>query len=203
MSEVTYADLEELRARIDATGAAEWNAADMSNMATALRAASRWIDERMDTRFFVATETRVYSADWPDLLFIDDLTELTTLKTDDDGDGVYETTWTGADFILEPTNAAGKLRPYRQIRKRANGVRSFPTRIEYGVQVVGDFGYAAEPPEPVKQACLLLAHRLWARKDAIFGVAGTPGLGVTIVQARIHADADILAMLEGVDRRYV
>jgi hypothetical protein len=46
-----------------------------------------------------------------------------------------------------------------------------------------------------------MAHRLWMRKDAIFGVAGTPGLGVTVVQAQIREDADILAMLAGIDRR--
>jgi hypothetical protein len=32
-------------------------------------------------------------------------------------------------------------------------------------------------------------------------VAGTPGLGVTVVQAQIREDADILAMLAGIDRR--
>ncbi len=49
----------------------------------------------------------------------------------------------------------------------------------------------------------MLAHRLWLRKDAVFGVAGTPGLGVTVVQAKITADADILTLLEGIERRFV
>ncbi len=197
-----YATVEELKAQLDTSGAAEWSAADVGNMETALAAASRWIDERMDTRFRAAAETRVYTARWHDLLYIDDLTTLTTLKTDDDGDGVYETVWTAGDYILEPTNAAGNNRPYRQIRRRANGLRSFPTR-EHAVEVAGLFGYSAEPPAPIVQACLLVAHRLWMRKEAVFGVAGTPGLGVTVVQARIQADADVLAVLEGVDRRYV
>ena len=74
-----------------------------------------------------------------------------------------------------------------------------------GVQLVGSFGYSsgtsASAPAPVKQACLLVAHRLWRRKDAIFGVAGTPGLGVTTIQAQIPRDADVMEMLKGVELR--
>lgn len=197
-----YATLEELQAQVDASGGVSWQAADVGNMNTALAAATRWIDERMDTRFRAVAESRVYTARWSDLLYIDDLVSLTMLSTDEDGDGVYETTWSASDFILEPTNAAMRNRPYRQIRRRANGSRSFPTG-DSAIEVTGMFGYSLEPPAPIRQACLLLAHRLWMRKDAIFGVAGTPGLGVTIVQARINADADVLAMLDGVERRYV
>ncbi len=198
----TYATLAELQAHIDASGDVSWQAADVGNMNTALAAATRWIDERMDTRFRAVAESRVYTARWPDLLYIDDLVSLTMLSTDEDGDGAYETTWFDSDFILEPANAAMRNRPYRQIRRRANGGRTFPTG-DSAIEVTGMFGYSLEPPAPIHQACLLLAHRLWMRKDAIFGVAGTPGLGVTIVQARINADADVLAMLDGVDRRYV
>ncbi len=199
-----YATLEELQAHIDASGGASWSAGDVANMEIALDAATRWLDEQMDTRFRAneTDETRIYSARWNDLVYIDDLIELTTLKTDADGDGVYEVVWTDADFILEPANAIAGNRPYRQIRRRANGSHSFPVG-GYEVEVTGKFGYSAEPPGPVRQACLLLAHRLWMRKDAVFGVAGTPGMGVTVVQARITADADILAMLEGIERRYV
>lgn len=201
MSE-TYASLDALRAHIDATGAVEWSAADIINMETALEAASRWIDERLDTRFYTATETRFYTTRWNDLVHIDDLVSLDELATDD-GNFDYATEWDTGDYILEPINAAGNNRPYRQIRRRSNGRYSFPVNMQYGVRVTGAFGYAAVPPGPIAQACLLVAHRLWMRKEAVFGVAGTPGLGVTVVQARIQADADVLAMLEGVERRYV
>lgn len=198
-----YATVAELQAHIDASGAVSWAAADDANMETALAAASRWIDERLDTRFYGASETRYYTADWYDLLFIDDLVSLTTLKTDDDDDGVYETTWDSGDYRLEPRNAALKNRPYRAIRRKDGGDYSFPVKVDDGVQIVGVFGYSTDAPAPIKQATLLLAHRLWMRKDAIFGVAGTPGLGVTVVQATITADADVMALLNGVDRRAI
>lgn len=197
-----YASIEQLQGHIDSTGGVSWNAADLDNMTLALEAASRWLDERLDTHFRAVEETRFYTARWYDLLMIDDLVSLTSLKTDDDDDGVYETIWTSADYRLAPSNAAANNRPYREIwRSKGGGNYAFPTRVDDGVEVTGLFGYAAEPPAPIQQACLLMAHRLWTRKDAIFGVAGTPGLGVTVVQARIQDDADILAMLRGIDRR--
>lgn len=196
-----YVTVEELQAFVDASGAAGFTGADRANMETAIAAASRWIDERCDTQFVAASDTRYFTADWYDLLYIDDLVSLTTLKTDDDGDGVYETTWTASDYRLEPRHADAKNRPYRAIRRNANGDYSFPAGVEEGVEVVGMFGYSTAAPGPIKQACLLLAARLWMRKDAIFGVAGTPGLGVTTVQAQLRADADVMALLDGIDRR--
>lgn len=198
-----YATLYELQQHIDASGDASFAPGDYPNLEVAIEAASRWIDQQFDTRFYGAAETRVYTAQWPDLVYVDDFVSLTTLRTDDDGDGVYETTWTVTDYWLEPKAAALVGRPYRQIRRRKGGSYSFPTGVDYGVEVAGVFGYAATAPAPVKQATLLLAHRLWMRKDAIFGVAGTPGLGVTVIQAQIRADADVLALLDSVDRRMV
>lgn len=199
-----YASIEELRARIDSTGVATWSAADLSNMDTALRAASRWIDERLDTRFYTANETRFYTPLWPDLLYVDDMAKTPDSVTLYDRDGTIAAILAqGDDYDMEPGNALVKGRPYRQIRIRPGCDYRFTTGVVNSVEVRGDFGYSAEPPGPIRQAALLLAQRLWMRKDAVFGVAGTPGLGVTVVQARIETDSDILAMLNGVGRRYV
>jgi hypothetical protein len=196
-----YASIEELQAHIDASGDASFTAADDENMELAIEAASRWIDAYTGSRFYAATETRYYTADWYDLLYVDDLNALTTLKTDEDGDGVYETTWSATDYILEPRNGPALGIPYRQIRINREGRYSF-SRLPHAIEVTGSFGQTAAPPV-VKQACLLLAHRLWRRKDAIFGVAGTPGLGVTVVQAKIIQDADITALLDSLGRRLI
>lgn len=199
-----YASIEELRARIDSTGVATWSAADLSNMDTALRAASRWIDERLDTRFYTVNETRFYTPLWPDLLYVDDMAKTPDSVTLYDRDGMITAVLAqGDDYDMEPANALVKGRPYRQIRIRPGCDYRFTPGASNSVGVRGDFGYSAEPPGPIRQAALLLAHRLWMRKDAVFGVAGTPGLGVTIVQARIETDSDILAMLAGMDRRHV
>lgn len=198
-----YVTLYELQQHIDASGDASFAPADRANLEVAIEAASRWIDQQLDTRFYSAAETRYYTACWPDLVYVDDFVSLTTLRTDDDGNGVYETTWSATDYWLEPRAAALVGRPYRQIRRRDAGNYSFPIGVDYGVEVTGVFGYATTVPAPIKQATLLLAHRLWMRKDAVFGVIGTPGLGVTVVQAQIRADADVVALLEGVDRRVI
>lgn len=199
----SYATVDELQSYVDSSGAAGFTALDHANMTTAIAAASAWIDERLDTQFVAASGTRYYTAKWHDLLYVDDLTAITTLSTDDDGDGVYEHTWAATDYRLEPRNAAAKNRPYRAIRIDPDGDYSFPVRVEDGVKIVGSFGYAAAVPGPIKQATLLLAHRLWMRKDAIFGVVGSPSLGVMTVQAQIRADADVLALLDGIDRRVI
>jgi len=198
-----YCNVEELQAAIDPEGAASFAGGDRENMEIAIEAASRWIDEYCGTWFYASSETRYYTADWHDLVYIDDLLSVTTLKTDDNGDGVHETTWAATDYIPEPRNNPLRSRPYRQLRVNVNGVNAFPRDVVDGVEITGSFGYSTAAPLNVKQACLLIAHRLYRRKDAIFGVAGTPGLGVTVIQAKIAADSDVQQLLQAIDTRRV
>ena len=199
-----YITRNELQYQIDPSGVATFEPADETAMDVFIEAASRWIDSKTDCRFYASTETRYFTPDWSDLIYIDDLISVTTLKTDDNEDGTYETTWTTDDYVLEPRNAATNTtdpKPYRQVRTDVNGDYTFPVGVRYGVEIVGSWGYASSVPDYVKAACLLLSHRLWKRKDAIFGVAGAPAVGVTVVQARIVEDSDVLALLHAVDRR--
>lgn len=203
-----YATLEELKNHIIASGDANFTEADDGNLSIALEAASRWIDEQVDTTFYERTETLHFTAQWRDLLYVPDLLSITSLKTDDRNDGSYTTAWAETDYWLEPRNAqrGSQPKPYRQIRARRNGNYRFPTGVEYGVEIAGSWGYCTEAnrPVPIKQATLLIAHRLWRRKDAIFGVAGAPtvgGIPLTVVQAQIQADEDVMMMLESVDMR--
>jgi len=150
------------------------------------------------------SETRYYTAEWYDLLMLpDDLLSISTLKTDDNADGTYNITWTTDDYVLEPRNASLNGEPYRQIRiNRKIGDYSFPINVYDGVEIAGSWGYASSAPAPIKEACLLLAHRLWKRKDAIFGTAGAPVIGgVQIVQAKIEQDRDIMALLMSISKR--
>lgn len=48
-------------------------------------------------------------------------------------------------------------------------------------------------PDPIKQACLLETARLWARKDAPFGISGAPEFGETAIVARM--DPSVLFLL--------
>lgn len=177
-----YATLQELRERLNVQG----QNVDSVLMAT-LEAASRQIDTWTGRRFYSETGARVFTAQMPDVLsFTDDLLSVTTLKTDEDGDRVYEVTWLTTDYDLEPV--AGP--PFFWIMTRAKGVRSFPT-LRRGVEITGTWGYGSVPA-PIKQASLLQAVRLFKRKDAPFGIAGSPELGELQV---IGPDRDVRELI--------
>lgn len=200
-----YLTVDELERHVLSQGNQPFSQEDRVNMEFAIQAVSEWLDIRFDTTFYAISETRYFTAQYPDLLYVDDLLTVTTLKTDDDNDGTFETTWASTDYDLEPLNAAtGRLpRPYRQIRTDINGDYTFPVRVNRGVEIAGSWGYctAANRPAVVKQFALLTAHRIWKRKDAIFGVAGAPALGVQVIQAQIQQDSDMMMLLQGIDRR--
>lgn len=201
-----YATLDDLAARLPE--GEQFSTADNQRMADAIEGASRVIDRITDTRFYVpgSDETRYYSATFPDLLYVpDDFTSLTTLKTDDDGDGVYETTWTvGTDYRLEPRNASQKGIPYRQIRvDRRTGRYSFPVGVTDGVELVGLFGYSATASSAIKTACLMIAQRIWLRNLSPFGIGGsTAAGGIQLIDAQIKKDPEIMLYINmGFERR--
>jgi hypothetical protein len=111
---------------------------------------------------------------------IDPLATLTGLvvETDADDTGTYETLWTiTTDFRAEPANAAALGVPWTRLV--ASGTKTFPiTNTKFpGLRVTAKYGWPTAPPTPVKQACLLMAMKLFKRKDSPFGVAGSPEYG--------------------------
>lgn len=120
-----------------------------------IAAVSRQLDVYCGRRFYAATQTRYFTATCSDHVWVDDMLSVTTLKTDTDGDRVYETTWTTSDYQLEPINAQLESQPlpYERICTKPLGSHSFPTG-EHDIQVVGSFGYATTTPSTIKLACL-------------------------------------------------
>lgn len=201
-----YCSVQEFKNHVMANGGGSFTTADESNIEIAIEAVSRVIDRLHDTHYYGVSETRYFTARFPDVIYIPDLISITTLKTDDAYDGTYGTTWATTDYWLEPRNArvkdnASDREPYRQIRVHQNGDYTFPTNWDYAIEVVGTWGYTTDTPLHIKQATLLAAHRVWKRKDSIFGVAGTPALGVTVIQARIQQDSDLMLLLQGSNMR--
>jgi hypothetical protein len=96
------------------------------------------------------------------------------VRTDDNDDGTYETTWTiGTDFTLESSGYGYNGQsgwPWTQLM--AVGAKYWPvfTTLRRGVEITARFGWPAVP-DPVKQATLLLAAEQWKLKDAPLGVA--------------------------------
>ncbi len=178
-----YTDLTSVKAAI---GIAASDTADDTPLEAAVEAASRQIDAHVGKgRKFWQDGTvvaRVYYPCDPLICFVDDISTTTGLivKTDNDGDGTFETTLTiDTDFMVWPRNAAAEYpaRPWQAIRL-VNTSNSFvqTTTGRPSVQVTAKFGWAAVP-RAVERACVMQARAIFKAPDTTFGVfaAGLDG----------------------------
>lgn len=160
--------------------------ADDNELGYAITAASRAIDQTAGRHFGVSTvEARYYTATQPastngfagrTILETDDISTTTGLvvKTDQNDDGTFETTLTlNTDFRLWPYNADKESRPWERIVMGSGG--TLPTTLR-GVEVTAAFGWVAVPTG-IKDAALIQASRFFVRRNAPFGVAGSPDMG--------------------------
>lgn len=191
-----YTTLDSIKARLNIT-----DSEDDAALARAVMAASRAIDAATGRRFHTtaADETRYFThrADDGNSLYPGDMVSITTVATDDTGNGTY-TAWSASDYVLAPRNAALDGKPYREIYLAPLGVKSFPAGVRDGVKLVGKFGYAATAPRAVEEACNLIAMRLWKKDDVLFGLGGTDRLGVVRLASQIMADPEIAILLASV-----
>ena len=164
-----------------------------------IESVSRMIDNHTGRRFYSEADTRYYAPISIDEIFTDDIISVTSLKTDDDNDGTFETTWSASDYHKYPLNAGEDGRPYTRIETSGYGNYSFPLGVKRAVQIVGSFGYSAAAPKPVAEACKLQTIRLFKRKDAPFGViaGGEFNQGMTIPDL----DQDVKMLLSPYVRR--
>ncbi len=98
------------------------------------RSISRAIDDHTRKRFYPLLEKRYFTASRGDELWIDDLVSVTTVKTDEDADRTYETTWATTDYDLNPFNAVGS---HNRLTITPNGNNAFPERVARGVEIDG------------------------------------------------------------------
>jgi len=189
---MSYATLAEFKSAI---GIASTDTADDTPLQSVLDATDALIDLYTDRKqgFGTASETRYYTADAYEYVLVDDLVSITTLATDDNGDGTYPTTWTTlTDYNLAPGNAALDGWPYTQIDVSVTYPRNFPKATYRGVKVIGVFGWPAVPPA-VKQAALIQAGAVWSSRTSPFGVIGGSDLGGILRQTRaLHPEAQVL-----------
>ena len=163
----------------------------------AIEAASRSVDRYCRRRFWQdgTVVARVYTTEDPQWVWTDDISTSTGLvvKTDDNWDGTYENTWTLDDypgnygFTLEPSNASDDSKPWTSLAALSS---AFPT-LRYAVQVTAKFGWAAVPTE-VAQATLIIANRLYRRKDSPFGIQQAPDMGDSLFIRKHDPDAALL-----------
>lgn len=151
-----------------------------NDLANAINTASREIDGWCARRFYAdaAATARTYWTKDNQTLLIDDAWSISTVKASSGDNGTYDKTYTsGVDFIAEPLNGV------------ADGLSGLPTwRLRWttpvlptntklpAVEVTAKWGWATVP-EPIRQACLIIAGEVFKLREAPFGVAGFGEMG--------------------------
>ena len=127
-----------------------------------VEAVSRYIDKETNLFFYDdQAAVRCYSPEMGDMLQLDaPLYGVDSLKTDDDGDGTYENTWATTDYHLMPLNGDTK----HWIRTNQNGDYAFPVGVLAGVEITGDWGYAAVPAD-INLVCMNIVKNVNGRRE--------------------------------------
>ena len=164
-------------------------------------AASRLIDGYCNRRFWQTgtAEARVYQAEDSFYCSIDDIAGTAlTLKTSTQADGTFDLQWSRSDYQLEPLNGNLDGLTWSYDKIRAVGDYLFPTvNANYGdqalVQVTAIFGWPSVP-EPITQATIIQASRIFKRYDSPLGVAGFGDLGA--IRVSRFLDPDMAQLVE-------
>lgn len=185
-----YITKEELKATLELSGQ---SFAD-EDIDSARLAASRGIDEACGRWFYAhtgAASIRYFTPRAYGLIAINDLYDLTTLKTDQDGDGVFEEVWTlNTGFVVEPLNAAADGWPWTRVCVHPLASKGFPYYYPRSVELTGKWGWVAVPGE-IKQATSILASKLLKRaREAPFGIVSI-GIDVGSTARIARTDPDI------------
>jgi hypothetical protein len=170
---------------------------DDVQVALAIASASRAVDAACRRQFglVAAPELRTYYAR-PDytsgywVVDVDDFQTLTGLVVNVAGD--VNTTHTPG-----PANASQNSRPWTRIHfvEASEFAPSYTTDL---ISVTARWGWTAVPT-PIAQATLLQASRLLLRRNAPFGVAGSPEMGNEL-RLLAKLDPDVAVLLKGYKR---
>lgn len=163
------------------------DSADDTLLEGLIESASRSIDRIANRRFYAdsTASARSYRANNNVFVYVDDISSTTGLvvKTDDDGDGTFETTLTiNTDFLVDPLTAAALGRPFTQLTM-VNTLNVWPVYpglfsngLRPGVEVTAKWGWPSVPDD-IETACQILTADLYKRKDSPGGILGLGDLG--------------------------
>ena len=152
-----------------------------------IESASRSIDRIANRRFYAdsSASARSYRANNNVFVYVDDISSTTDLvvKTDDDGDGTFETTLTiNTDFLVDPLTASALGRPFTQLTM-VNTLNVWPVYpglfsngLRPGVEVTAKWGWPSVPDD-IETSCQILTADLYKRKDSPGGILGLGDLG--------------------------
>lgn len=171
-----YCTLAEIKAALRLT-----DSTDDTLLENSVEGASRRIDGYCGRFFYQKQATVELFTRFPYYLPIPELASSNiTLSTDDAGDRTFSTTWSASDYLLEPTDTALTGLPYNKIVAIKD--KTFPLFFDPdrpAARLVGTFGWSAVPDD-VREACLLLAMRGFARYNAALGVVGFADMAVQV-----------------------
>lgn len=175
----SYGTLAKLRSRV---GIPASDTSEDTDLTEKLAVASRGVEGVCHRQFNQATSAtaRIYDPRDDLVVEVDDLytTDSLVIATDEDGDGVFETTWAAADYELRPLNGVVDAEsgwPYYEIRAVRRCWPCWTGRAS--VQVTAKWGWTAVP-SPVTEATYILAEEIYKLKDSPFGSGGYGQFGV-------------------------
>lgn len=171
-----YCTLSEIKAALRLT-----DSNDDTLLENAIEGASRRIDGYCGRFFYQKQATVDLFTRFPYVVQIPELASSNiTLRTDDGANQTFSTTWTSSEYLLEPTDTALTGLPYTKIV--AIGSKTFPLLFDPdrpSVRLTGTFGWSAIPDD-VREACVLLAMRGFARYNAALGVVGFADMAIQV-----------------------
>ena len=173
-----YCTLAEVKAALRLT-----DSTDDTLLENAIEGASRRVDGYTGRWFYKTSPTAVgqFALDSYNVAVTDIANTTVIVKTDDDGNGTYETTWTqNTDYQLYPLSATLKGLPYNRIV--AVGAKSFPLFLSPSkplIEVTAYWGWDAVPDD-IREATILLAMRGFARLNAALGVVGFADMAIQV-----------------------
>lgn len=186
-----YADVDELAAFVRIP-----DEMDDAFLALALAAASRAVDRACNRQFGLeeAPAARYYTAEYNRALgrwavVIDDLMTTDGLVVMADyGEQTYDTLID--EIALAPINAAPNGRPWTEFTVQRTSAAQ-PSGSADAVEVTARWGWTTIP-DAIAQATLLQAARFLQRRNAPFGVAGSPADGSEIrLLAKLDPDVAV------------
>lgn len=161
-----------------------------------LAAASRQIDDKTGRRFWIddaasarlfTPRGRVVSTDDGEMLLIDDLSAAPTLV--EHGAGSSYNTVAADGYLTGPDNATVRGVAITSLTRTGSGWQS---GLGQRVRVTGIWGWPTVP-DPITQATLILATRLFKRKDSPEGVMGSADFGFIRMG---RTDPDVQALID-------
>lgn len=136
------------------TGMADVDA-DQDQIEGHIVTATALIHRFAERNFNSVDSTRYFDGEGGDVMWVPDLTAVTSIKFDRDGDGTYEETLSASDYVLRDYNAAERGEPYTEIVLRTG---TLPQGLR-AVEITATWGWPSVP-QPVRDAAINLARQL-------------------------------------------